>query len=472
MKTKLYSLAATLLLFAASSNTASAEYYITGEFNKWGQDFGNVVFNENNGVYELTHDISGEFKIKDENDVWYGAYADGHFEFNSVNPSATLVAGDGGANLYLPFYSVYHFTIKDGVLSVEGFDYYISGDFNSWGAEKMQANADGTYTITKEITAGQQFKFRDYNTDASHWFGAYTGNSYPYELNSEWYTDIDLLQGNTAQNFIINIDGTYTFILTRDRKLTVLGFHDLLTLSNEGGNYTILEETSSDKALDVVIEGRTLYKDGSWNTICLPFDVGYFDRTIFEDATVMTLGSSTFDSETGTLSLNFVQKTSIEPGYPYLVKWNGGDDIVDPTFTNVHIYLSTPSQQPKFPGDEDIAVFKGCFDPYSLTAGDTNTLYLGADNTLYYADESSSVTIGAFRGYFELNLPETETEPSNIKAFVLNFDDETTSIEEITSPSNLSNPSNSFITLDGRRLNAQPTSAGLYIINGKKVIIK
>ena len=64
---------------------------------------------------------------------------------------------------------------------------------------------------------------------------------------------------------------------------------------------------------------------------------------------------------------------------------------------------------------------------------------------------------------------------NGIKAFVLNFGDEETGIREISNPSNLSNPSNSsnsWFTLDGRKLYGKPAAKGVYINNGKKVIIK
>jgi hypothetical protein len=52
----------------------------------------------------------------------------------------------------------------------------------------------------------------------------------------------------------------------------------------------------------------------------------------------------------------------------------------------------------------------------------------------------------------------------------MNFDDnETTGLSEIKN-TNLTNNTNEFFDLQGRKV-AQPTK-GLYIVNGKKVIIK
>ena len=109
-------------------------------------------------------------------------------------------------------------------------------------------------------------------------------------------------------------------------------------------------------------------------------------------------------------------------------------------------------------------MFTGCFDPVSFSGPEY--LYLGAENTLYYPE--TPVEVGAFRAYFEI----ISDEPAEIKSIVLNFDEETTSIKTISESSDHSKNSDSYFTLDGRRLTTQPTTAGLYIINGKKVLIK
>ena len=98
---------------------------------------------------------------------------------------------------------------------------------------------------------------------------------------------------------------------------------------------------------DVTLTDRTLYKDGNWNTLCLPFDVTAEQlaaNTQFAGATLMTLDvtqQNGFDAEDGTLYLSFKTATAIEAGVPYLVKWvKAADydanpsayDIVNPLF--------------------------------------------------------------------------------------------------------------------------------------------
>ena len=58
-----------------------------------------------------------------------------------------------------------------------------------------------------------------------------------------------------------------------------------------------------------------------------------------------------------------------------------------------------------------------------------------------------------------------------VRAFVLNFDGETTSLREISNEE-LVISNYDYYTLDGRKLHSKPTQKGLYIHNGRKVVIK
>ena len=57
-------------------------------------------------------------------------------------------------------------------------------------------------------------------------------------------------------------------------------------------------------AQNVTLNGRTLYKDDAWNTLCLPFDVTIANSPL-AGATVKKLTTSTSNLTDGTLTLNF-----------------------------------------------------------------------------------------------------------------------------------------------------------------------
>lgn len=94
---------------------------------------------------------------------------------------------------------------------------------------------------------------------------------------------------------------------------------------------------------------------------------------------------------------------------------------------------------------------------------------LGADNKLYYP--TTAMTIGSCRAYFALNGITAGDHASGINHFSLNFG-EATGIEESTTLCRRHADSTGWHTLDGRKLIGAPTAKGIYINNGKKVIVK
>ena len=112
--------------------------------------------------------------------------------------------------------------------------------------------------------------------------------------------------------------------------------------------------------------------------------------------------------------------------------------------------------------------FQGTYSPTQIYSADHDNLFLGDENTLYWPD-TEGYTLGACRAFFHVDL---NGGSAAVRQFVLNFgDSETTGI---LSTKNLTNYTNSdaWYDLSGRRLNGKPTQKGLYINNGRKVVIK
>ena len=270
----------------------------------------------------------------------------------------------------------------------------------------------------------------------------------------------------------------------------------LISLPNDADNEARLEywlehDTYSH---DFVLTGRTLYKDGSWNTLCLPFNTGYeknpdgpFNEYPLTGATAMVFSSAAFDGQQGQLTLNFEDRGSEQNGYvmqaclPYLVKWDGDNDLVNPVFRSAKLdAYSTPIgyKQPETESNFYVT-FKGTFKP-CIWEENPYVLYLGAENNLYYP--SPRATVNAFRAYFELEgikagNPEAP-EPDFIRSFRLNFGDgEETGIEEVEMQqqereNRETAKQQSLYTLGGQRLYAKPTKPGIYVTRGRKVLVK
>ena len=238
----------------------------------------------------------------------------------------------------------------------------------------------------------------------------------------------------------------------------------------------------------MTLSGRTLYKDGDWNTICLPFDVTLSGSPL-AGATARTLTSASITGTTLTLTFGDAVDELVA-GTPYIIKWtadaNYVDDdahnIVNPVFEGVTVD-ATDRSFTSGSGDTKVS-FLGTYKCTSFTGEDKSILFLGEDNTLYYPqpdidtenpENSKFPTIGAFRAYFKIG--EDGAGARSLTAFDINFSDESTGIREIdTDPAPSPSPTgvgrSAWYTHDGRKLDGKPTKSGVYIREGKKVIVK
>ncbi len=240
----------------------------------------------------------------------------------------------------------------------------------------------------------------------------------------------------------------------------------------------------------VELNGRTLYKDGAWNTICLPFNVDDISTSCLAGATIMELdvnrkysdedGQSPnengtyqtgFDYESGTLNLYFKTATTIEAGKPYIIKWGSGEDLENPIFSNVTMANATSVPAPSEITSSDSKVsFIGNYSPVTLSGGDQSNLYLGtgtAYSTLYYP--SNDKPIYSCRAYFHVDFSDPE---ANIRAFNLHFEDEEvlTEVKAVRDVHEVNG--DTWYTLYGVKLEEKPSVPGVYIYNGRKVMIQ
>ncbi len=167
---------------------------------------------------------------------------------------------------------------------------------------------------------------------------------------------------------------------------------------------------------------RTLYKDGDWNTLCLPFDV-VLAASPLAGAEARTLSSALYAG--GELTLNFSEPVeTLTAGTPYIIRWEKANDYVDdnehnivnPTFSGVTVDNTARNVETAN------VTFTGTYDALSFTADNRSILFLGAGNTLYYPQTGAS--INAFRAYFQLNgISATDLPAGNVKMFFGEGDD-------------------------------------------------
>ena len=249
-----------------------------------------------------------------------------------------------------------------------------------------------------------------------------------------------------------------------------------LTLNESTSNSTAIQNANGQMS-EVTLSGRTLYKDGKWNTLCLPFNFSAEQIAAHKDfagAKLMELdtnGTNGFNATNGTLYLAFKEATAINAGVPYLVKWDAaGADFTSPVFFGVTINATATTTVSN--ADTGLAEVQmvGCYSPVSVDANDKSILFLGDNNTLYYSTENRNIR--SCRAYFSVPYIN-QTPGAKARAFVLNFDDEeATGIITVNGSGLTVGDSDAWYSLDGVRLSGKPTQRGIYINNGNKVVIK
>ncbi len=234
----------------------------------------------------------------------------------------------------------------------------------------------------------------------------------------------------------------------------------------------------------VTLDGRTLYKDGKWNTLCLPFSMEAEQMaasTHLKGATLMTLDvtqKNGFDAADGTLYLTFKKATAIEAGVPYLVKWaKAADydsnpsayDIANPVFEGVTISSTEAQAVASTTEGLETVQMAGSYSPVSVTADDKSILFLSDANTLYYSAVNRQMR--SCRAHFYVPYIKEHTGVQ-ARSFALSFAGEgATAIVSLTADAEQMND-DAWYSIDGVRLSGKPTQRGIYINHGKKTVIK
>ena len=237
-----------------------------------------------------------------------------------------------------------------------------------------------------------------------------------------------------------------------------------ITLADNTDNSTLISDAHGHEFASVTLSGRTLYKDGKWNTICLPFNVTIAGSPL-DGATARPLNSASINGTTLQLSFGAAVAT-LQAGTPYIIKWASGDDIVNPVFSSVTIDKTDHSYDNNAQGDTRVR-FLGTYKHTSFDAEDKSILLMGGANKLY--SPTSGASIGAQRAYFKIG--DGNADARLLTGFSIDFGDgETTGLEMMSD--GRGKMSDVWYDMQGQKLQGKPTTKGVYIVNGKKTIIK
>ena len=202
---------------------------------------------------------------------------------------------------------------------------------------------------------------------------------------------------------------------------------------------------------------RTFYKDGEWNTLCLPFAVADA-KTAFDGAELREVDTEKSNGNT----IVFKEATAIEAGKPYLIKWANSSSAavnVEKKFEGVTLVAATTPVEVNKGGIS----FNGFYKMTEARELGTSVAAIGAGNKLF------KVTEGKMKGFRAAFVLPSGAEATKYKVVI---DGTATGIEDLVidgvkANGRVYNLNGQYV---GNSLNGlQP---GLYIQNGKKIVVK
>lgn len=226
------------------------------------------------------------------------------------------------------------------------------------------------------------------------------------------------------------------------------------------------QEITLDENSDNIVEAaenvnvtlkRTFYKDGEWNTLCLPFAVADA-KTAFDGAELREVDTKNSNGNT----IVFKKATAIEAGKPYLIKWaNTSTEAVDfeKKFEGVTLVAAATPVEVNNGGIS----FNGFYKMTEARELGASVAAIGAGNKLF------KVTEGKMKGFRAAFVLSSGVQQAAINVVI---DGTATGIEDLVidgvkANGRVYNLNGQYV---GNSLNGlQP---GLYIQNGKKIVVK
>ncbi|MBR6866788.1 MAG: hypothetical protein IKN02_00990 [Prevotella sp.] len=245
-----------------------------------------------------------------------------------------------------------------------------------------------------------------------------------------------------------------TFDFTKDDETTSNWLYNIKNITfykrslNEGYDYTPVAATDVDVVLTRSITA------GNWSTIVLPFALTS-EQITSAFGTNVEVAALTNKSTADVLNFNTV--TAMTANQPYAIKVKDGEYTSPKTISGVTIEepAATPTQS--LTSWDFVGTYTSGNIPLDSYFFNSNKLFKAA---------SESNTIKPFRAYF---TPKGGAGARELK-FIIDGDD-TTSIGTIKADGTMETTAEGTVyNLSGQRVNKP--AKGLYVINGKKVIIK
>lgn len=245
-----------------------------------------------------------------------------------------------------------------------------------------------------------------------------------------------------------NSRATYNFI-----RVVTNDYQAATVTSSNTLDEVAVNSFNAQNNVDVQLK-RTLSPE-HWNSFCVPF-------AISEDVIAEKFGAGTqictFGSMNGNV-MNFAHSTTIEAGKPYIVKPT--QEVVDPSFTGVNIEATVAKKV-----GADGYFMQGIYSAKTDLTTDGTNLFLGDGNKFYKPLGTTTAKMKGMRAYFIV------PSGTNFAALRANIDGATTAIDEFATV--VEQPTdNRIYNLQGQFVGTSFEGLhGVYVQNGKKVLVK
>jgi len=329
---------------------------------------------------------------------------------------------------------------------------------------------------------------------ATGWSGSINNNA--INSNSGGLVKIAAGGNNTFTNASINLDLTVDANLSEGSyDVTVSGQfegpddgygNDIITpITNlifkvkvVSAHTVVLDENSTTApvaATGVNVNVKRTITAGNWSTICLPFAMteaqvkaAFGDDVALGDFKGWKAEYDDADAVVG-INVSFEQKTEIEANHPYIIKTSSS--YTDFTVDGVNI---KPEVEPAVSvgriNKGTLGSFTGSYVPVAI---DEECLFLNA-NKFWYSKGNTQMK--GYRAYFYFQVTLADyggTSSARVKMSITDGDGKTTNIDPRTMQTiedgKVYNMNGQYV---GKAEDANSLPKGIYIVNGKKKVIK
>ena len=400
---------------------------------------GTVTYPAVDATYTVTAQFNGDDTYKPATATYTLNVVDPNFETRIIEFVAGVDKGTG-ANTN----SIKDDIISKGIVTVSSTRACL-GLKNYYAFYKSITGQAGTHTISTRMGTITKIAFEAGNgkepSKAKFEKGSYTKDN-DGTKNYTWT--------GSEKNIIFTVsDGTYYSKITITVRVPVAKDYTL--------NETATDNTIEDYENANVTLKRTFYQDGEWNTLCLPFAVANA-ATAFDGAELREVDTKNSNGNT----IVFKEATAIEAGKPYLIKWANSSAAavnVEKKFEGVTLVAAATPVVVKEGGIS----FNGFYKMTEASELGASVAAIGAGNKLF------KVTEGKMKGFRAAFVLASGAEATKYKVVI---DGTATGIEDLVINSAKAN--GRVYNLNGQYVgnSLNGLQPGLYIQNGKKVVVK